>query len=104
MSFLLIMLKTEKYDIQCNTLTQRFKTMLQIQMPAGKGIILSMFLIHLFITALARCSEVLCYYVSPDRRRPGALALISDSVCAEDDSANLEPTESANCVCLDSNV
>ena len=29
-------------------------------------------------------------------------ALISDSVCAEDVCANLEPVESANCVCLDS--
>lgn len=38
------------------------------------------------------------------RQRPGASALISDSVCAEDDSANLESTESANCVCLDSNA
>lgn len=62
------------------------------------------FLIYLFIIVLAPLSEVLCYYVSPDRWRPGASALISDSVCAEDDSANLEPTESANCVCLDSNV
>lgn len=46
-------------------------------------------------------SEVEQYYASPDRQ-PRASALVSDSVCAEDDSANLEPTESANCVYLDS--
>lgn len=54
--------------------------------------------------SLGSIFQVWCYYVSPDRQQPRALALISDSVCAEDDSANLKPTEIANCVCLDSNA
>lgn len=60
--------------------------------------------IFIFNTVLAPFFEVQCYCASPGRQRPGAPALISDSVCAEDGGANLEPTESANCVCLDFNA